>query len=225
MAMPEAHVRRIRTGIWYLTWRFVGVLVLAMGVHVGYAVVSGQGAKALRDTLREDLAHVRVLDRSGHAYARARRWAHAAYTWVYERSGFNDMIRRFADPRGLNPIDTELRKVIVHYWPEIRASMVSVQILGERLAMLASTWPLVALLAVVAIADGWMAWSLRRAFAARESAFLYHRLKRGFFVTIVIMWLVYLTPPTPMYPQLLVAFVAAAAILLRMTLAYFKKYV
>ncbi len=217
--------RHIRTGIWYLGWRLPLLLLAALCIHIAYADLSGKGAPGLKQVLHTELRTIRHLDEGGHTYRRAVRWARTAYLLVFEATGFNNMIRRFADPRGLNPIDTELRKTVVHFWEEIRAAMISVQLLGERLAMLFSTWPAVLAAALIAAVDGWAAWILRRERADRESAFLYHRLKRGFFLTIVLMWAFYLLPPAPMDPRALLAFILLAAVLLRFTIAYFKKYI
>jgi len=224
--MAETHGREIKTGLWYLIWRLVLIVLIAIMVHVVMASwVWPDKQIHLKRVLSMDLARIGQFDDGGPASMRAYHWASQAYHWVFEDSGFNGMIRTFAKPAGVNPPDTELRKVVVYSWPEIQASMYSVQIIGERMAVLFMTLPLFLIAAFLAISDGWAKRWLRRAHGGRESSFLYHRTKRGIFLVVVLLWAIYLILPISTDPRIIIfPFVLAFGLLIRSTVEYFKKY-
>jgi hypothetical protein len=86
--------------------------------------------------------------------------------------------------------------------------------------------PVLGLLAIVAVSDGWVQRALRRWRGARESALLFHQLKRGWFALSGVGLFVYLVNPSVssdeivLWPTVAVLAVGTAA-----TLAQFKKYV
>jgi len=175
--------------------------------------------------LSSDLTRIASMEAPNRANSLAAHWAAEAYRWVFEESGFNGMIRTFSRPAGVNPPDTEIRKLTVHFWPEIQASMYSVQIIGERMGVLYLTLPLFLIAALLAISDGWASRWLRRAHGGRESAFMYHRMKRGIFLSIVLLWTIYLIIPVSTDPRMMIfPFVLMFGLLIRYTIAYFKKY-
>lgn len=224
--MAESRSRRIRTGLWYLAWRWIVIVLVAVFVHVMLASwVWPDGHSHLKGVLAQDMARIQALETIDKAGPLASRWAFGAYRWIFEETGFNDMIRRFSQPAGVNPPDTEVRKLVVHFWPEIQAAMYSVQIIGERTAVLFLTLPLFLVATLLAVSDGWAGRWLRRAHGGRESAFLYHRLKRSVFLTIVLLWAVWLIIPVSMDPRAVIfPFVILFALAVRFTLGYFKKY-
>jgi integrating conjugative element membrane protein (TIGR03747 family) len=224
--MADAPSRPIRTGVWYLAWRFPLILLTAMFVHVMMASwVWPDGHLHLKGVLARDMARIQALETIDKAGPLAARWASGAYRWMFEETGFNGMIRAFSQPAGVNPPDTEVRKLVVHFWPEIQAAMYSVQILGERMAVLFLTLPLFLVATLIAVSDGWAGRWLRRAHGGRESAFLYHRLKRSVFLTIVLLWTVWLIMPVSMDPRAVIfPFVILFAVTVRFTIGYFKKY-
>lgn len=223
--MAESQSNRIKTGLWYLAWRLVLIVFTAVIVHVVMASwVWPYKHVHLQSVLAIDMQRIQSMSSPGDG-AMAATWATESYRWVFEKSGFNGMIRTFARPAGVNPPDTELRKLVVYFWPEIQAAMYSVQILGERLSVLYMTLPLFFLGTLIAISDGWSNRWLRRAHGGRESAFLYHRLKRGIFLSIVILWAVYLIVPISMDPRMVIfPFLLLYGLLLRYTIGFFKKY-
>jgi len=226
MEEPVSEERVIRTGIWYLAWRWIAIVCLTVTIHIMMSSWYWPDKhEHVHKILLSDMQILQTIDYSHTAYHRATAWAKDAFYWVFEASGFNGMIRAFSTPTGFNPPDTEVRKVIVHFWSEIQASMYSVQIIGERSSVLFSTWPLVFIVSLIAVADGWSSRWLRRAHGGRESAFLYHRLKRGIFLSIVLMWASYLLWPSTVDPRLVILpFLMLYALTLRFTISYFKKY-
>jgi len=226
LSMAEARSQERKPGLWYLFCRLVAIVLIAVIVHVMMASWVWPDKQAhLKSILSHDLYRIAQLDSYGNANPLATRWASEAYMWVFDKSGFNTMIRTFAKPAGVNPPDTELRKVAVYLWPQIQASMYSVQIIGERIAVLYLTFPLFLIAALLAISDGWAARWLRRAHGGRESAFMYHRMKHGIFLSIILLWAIYLIIPVSMDPRMMIfPFVAMFGLLVRSTVSYFKKY-
>jgi len=215
----------VKTGLWYLTWRWVGMACLALTVHIMMAsMVWSDHHEHLHQILLNDMKIIAHIDHNHSAYLRAELWANQAFYWIFEATGFNGMVREFSTV-SVDPFGTEVRKLVVFYWSEIQAAMYSVQIIAERSSVLFSTWPLIILVTVIASADGWSARWLRRAHGGRESAFLYHRLKRGIFLSIVLMWGTYLIWMTSIDPRMIILpFVLIYGVLLRFTFSYFKKY-
>ncbi len=224
--MDETKSREIKTGLWYLFWRLIVIVLIALFVHVMMASwVWPDKDLHLKHILYQDLSRVASIREPGRGNPVAVHWASEAYRWTFEESGFNGMLRTFAKPAGVSPPDTELRKLTVHFWPEIQASMYSVQIIGERMAVLYLTLPLFLLAALLAVSDGWAGRWLRRAHGGRESAFMYHRMKRGIFLAIVLLWVIYLIIPVSMDPRMIIfPFVIMFGLLIRLTVSYFKKY-
>jgi len=224
--MDESRPRQIRTGLWYLAWRWIVIVLVAVFVHVVMASwVWPEGHSHLKGVLAQDMARIQELETIDKGRSLAAGWASGAYRWVFEASGFNGMIRRFSQPAGVNPPDTEVRKVVVHFWPEIQAAMYSVQIIGERMAVLYLTLPLFLLATLLAVSDGWAGRWLRRIHGGRESAFLYHRLKRGVFLSIVSLWAVWLVIPISIDPRVVIfPFILVFMAVVRFTVGYFKKY-
>jgi len=218
--------RPIRIGIWYLIWRGLLIIILTLVMHIMMSSwVWHDKHEHVHQILLSDFQNIQVIDSGHSAYQRALEWSKNAFYWSFEASGFNKMIRDFSTPKGFNPPDTELRKLIVHFWSEIQTAMFSVQIIGERLSVIFSIWPLVLMISIAALSDGWAARWLRREKGGRESAFLYHRLKRGVFLSMLTMCGVYLMWPSHIDPRFVIfPFILIYAVLLRFTITYFKKY-
>jgi len=224
--MSDSNKKPLKTGLWYLIIRLGLCVFLAFITHVLLASHYWEDGDAhLQKILADDLTKIESLTTSEASSNFVKKGAALGYDIIFEASGFNEMIRVFSTPVNLNPFDTEMRKLIVYFWPEIKASMYSVQIIGERLAVLLLTLPLFLVAFVVAVSDGWAGRWLRRAYGGRESAFLYHRLKRGVFLSTVLLWAIYLILPYSFDPRIIIfSFVLIFAILLRYTISYFKKY-
>ena len=101
--------------------------------------------------------------------------------------------------------------------------MKKVLLLG--LGVLVVTIPLVGMAAAGAATDGLVTWYRRRTSAGRESAFIYHRVKRGLALALLALWLVYLLPPVYLDPRyVLPPFLLVWAVGIRFMVAYFKKH-
>jgi hypothetical protein len=94
-----------------------------------------------------------------------------------------------------------------------------------RTGMYAAMLPALLLGCSIATVDGLVLRARRRANAGRESSSIYHRAKLGFTFVLITGYLVCLTVPELPHPtNLLLSVVVLAAFLLRLQLAYYKKY-
>lgn len=141
-----------------------------------------------------------------------------AHEWVFVRTGFEDWARM--QQSGV------LQALVNGLGFVIDTAMQGLQLFALRCAILVLTLPLFVVVAIAAIADGVYGWLMRRSGGARESGFIYHRAKRAFPATIVLIWLTYLVPPIAMDPRwVLPPFVLLFAVVLRLQVAYFKKHI
>jgi len=103
--------------------------------------------------------------------------------------------------------------------------LTSTYILAVRTAMFTTAAPLLLLVFGLAVVDGLVARSIRKATAGRESASLYHRAKLGLSFVAILGYIVGLLMPSLQQPAaLLVPMVLAMGGLLRMQCATYKKY-
>ncbi len=94
-----------------------------------------------------------------------------------------------------------------------------------RLLILFFTSPLFILVAVVGFTDGLVRRDLRRFGYGYESSFMYHHAKRAILPLLISSWMLYLSLPFSIYPNLLLipaAFLVGTAI--SIASASFKKY-
>lgn len=101
----------------------------------------------------------------------------------------------------------------------------STQIFGVRTALYLASLPLMALLASVAFADGFVARARRKASAGRESASLYHRAKLAVSFVTILGYAACVGAPSMTQPsRLLLPIVLLVTLALRLQVAYYKKY-
>lgn len=94
-----------------------------------------------------------------------------------------------------------------------------------RCIILLLTSPLFLLAALVGFVDGLVLRDLRRFGAGRESAFIYHHAKRTVGPVFMIGWLIYLSLPLPIHPNLfLLPCAALLGFLVAIATSTFKKY-
>lgn len=94
-----------------------------------------------------------------------------------------------------------------------------------RCVILLLTSPLFLLAALVGLVDGLVLRDLRRFGAGRESAFIYHHAKRTVIPVFLLGWLVYLSLPFAIHPNLfLLPCAALFGLLIAIATSTFKKY-
>lgn len=141
-----------------------------------------------------------------------------AHEWVFVRTGFEDWVE--SQQSGF------LQALVNGTWFVFDTAKQGLQLFALRCAVLVLALPLFTVVAAVAVADGLYGWLMRRSGGARESGFIYHRAKRAFPATIMLMSLMYLVPPIAVDPRWwLPPFIGLLAIALRLRVAYFKKHI
>lgn len=107
----------------------------------------------------------------------------------------------------------------------LRAAMYVTLMTLTRCVILVLTSPLFILAAIVGFTDGLVSRDLRRFGAGRESAFIYHHAKRMVTPIFLTGWLIYLSLPFSIHPNL---FLLPCALLFGLMIAIatssFKKY-
>jgi hypothetical protein len=94
-----------------------------------------------------------------------------------------------------------------------------------RTGMYAAMVPILLLTCGIGLIDGWVMRARRRASAGRESSSIYHRAKLGATSVLITGYMVCLTAPDLQYPTpLLLSMAVLVALLMRLQLAYYKKY-
>lgn len=148
-----------------------------------------------------------------------------AHTVCFVWTGIDEMMIRFADPTRLPETDEGMRRLFLANWEALEAAVLGLQLFSMRLGVLLLAAPLFAITAIGAVADGVVTWYRRRTAADRESAFIYHRTKRGLALAMLGLAIVYLLPPVVLDPRYVVPpFLLAGGIAVRFVAAYFKKY-
>jgi integrating conjugative element membrane protein (TIGR03747 family) len=194
-------------------------------VHVFWPYPGGpRGVELLRHTvLREAELIARLAD------DRSARFIHAivtgTHTVCFVRTGVDELMTRFADPSPLPDTDEGMRRLFLAHWDALETAVLGLQLFSMRLGVVLLAAPLFVVVALGAIADGLVTWYRRRTAADRESAFIYHRAKRGLAVAMLGLGFVYLLPPVVRDPRYVISpFLVAGGLAARFVAAYFKKY-
>ena len=150
---------------------FGGILVLLALILAAWIIdwvfvfkVWPDGLERLQQILDEDLASAaRLWD----SYREPQRFAVATanflYAMLFKLTGIHDMGARFAEGSALSIPDTIVRDTYIAKFDAIQVAMVGTQLFGVRLAALAMTMPMFALVYCVAAVD-WLAQrAVRRA--------------------------------------------------------------
>ena len=94
-----------------------------------------------------------------------------------------------------------------------------------RVVILLLTSPLFALAALVGFVDGLVRRDLRRFGAGRESAFIYHHAKRAVAPVFVVGWILYLSVPFAVHPNVfLLPNALLFGLMVSVATGSFKKY-
>ena len=155
---------------------------------------------------------------------------HTIYEWLYRVvfvwTGLDELMRRAQDPATLTGMDRFMRAFVTSNWDFLATALYGLRLFAMRMGVVILAMPLFLTTAIGATADGLVTWYLRRSGAGRESGFIYHRAKRGLWLLVIALWVVYLIPPVIFDPRLVVApALLLFGLLVRTTVAWFKKYV
>jgi len=216
-----------------LKWSFGGLLVLLALILAAWIIdwvfvfkVWPDGLERLQRLLEQDLARAaRLWDSIGEFPRFATVTANFLYAMLFKLTGIHDMGARFAEGSALSIPDTVVRNTYIANFEAIRVAMVGAQLFGVRLAALAMTVPMFALVYCVASIDGLAQRAIRRASGGRESASLYHRAKYLQVALLVASGAASLLPPVSIDQRWTwVPTAIVLAILARVQWAYYKKH-
>ena len=213
--------------VFALTLAFIGILVAAWIVDWIFVFkVWPDGIDRLKSILAADLARGRDLAAwQGRVPGAVTGTANFLYELVFRVTGIHDMGLRFAESAALSIPDTIVRNTYLANREAIEVAMFGTQLLGVRLVTLALLAPILALIYVVAGADGLTQRAIRRASGGRESASLYHRAKHLQVVLMAISLLIGLLWPATLDVRWIgLPLAAILGVLSRLQWAYYKKH-
>ncbi|WP_422452165.1 TIGR03747 family integrating conjugative element membrane protein [Endozoicomonas sp. ALC066] len=148
-----------------------------------------------------------------------------ASDFLFEESGIMSALTELKQHQNDRGFHGFLSRAYVSIESYFIASVMVVQLFLVRLSIMTLSMPLYLLFVVVGMADGLMQRDLRRWGGGRESAFVYHHAKRWMVPVFLFSWLVYLSIPVAVHPNLiLLPFAAMLGGIAYMMTSRFKKY-
>lgn len=198
-----------------LLWLLAIVAIPA--IHIGTALLSNEGPDRISRILQQEYALLGFGDEPiGKARTLVDRAIHSGYQVAWEGTGLREATEGDSGFAG---------RMLASAWPGVQAWILTMELLGMRLAVLLLALPFWLLVLLLATLDGLVGWYIRRTVAGRESAFIYHRTKQAFFQTSWLALFLYLAAPIAIDPLwVFPLWYLISALLLRFTVAYFKKY-
>lgn len=155
--------------------------------------------------------------------------------WLFVKTGLQNFLNmpvgqvpqinfRELDWKKITEIDW-LAYVVFHIRSYVESTLYVIIIFIIRLMIIALTSPIFLLAAFVGIVDGLVKRDLRRFGVGRESAFKYHHAKKAVAPVMFIAWVVYLSLPFSIHPNLILIPAALLfGIMISLTASNFKKY-
>jgi integrating conjugative element membrane protein (TIGR03747 family) len=134
------------------------------------------------------------------------KWVSTAYQWLFVDSGFMAWMKQGASAD--NSVIQEVNswgRWLAHYLHDYLMAAVYVTVVTlVRGMILVLSVPLFVMVALVAVVEGLGRRDLRRYGAAYESSFVYHHAKKSIKPAVYIPFILYLSWPTAVYPNLLI---------------------
>jgi integrating conjugative element membrane protein (TIGR03747 family) len=215
MALDDGQGRGIRLGAlgWLMLSPVVALLVLCL-----YTVfLWTDGADGLRRLAAQDAAQVATVF-----------GARASIPMALAASLYRQTDTMTGEAAGTAPADAlgewsrRVRDGMASYLETLKLAL---WLVALRLGVLLLALPAFMLAAGLGLVDGLAQRYLRRAGVARESSFLYHRAKHVSIAVLLMTCLVYLALPVSLEPRaILLPAAVVSGLALRVTAAYFKKY-
>jgi len=156
----------------------------------------------------------------------ARKSADLFHDYLFRKSGIEKGLSWLASPPA-NPsrLRGYLRSAYAAAADYIVSVMTITQLFAVRLAVLILALPAFLLLGMVALADGLVQRDLRKWGGGRESSFVYHWAKKTIAPSLILPWLIYLSMPVSVHPNLVVLpFAVFFALMIEVMASSFKKY-
>ncbi|CAM3802509.1 TIGR03747 family integrating conjugative element membrane protein [Avibacterium endocarditidis] len=139
--------------------------------------------------------------------------------WLFVKTGLQSWLTSPKNPDSLS----------AYLWFYARAYIESVLYVTMtfiiRLIVIVLTSPLFILVALVGLVDGLVQRDLRRFGIGRESAFKYHHAKKSVGPVMLIAWVIYLSIPFAIHPNMiLIPGAVLFGLMISLTASNFKKY-
>lgn len=140
------------------------------------------------------------------------------YYWLFVKTGIQGWLA--------NPGSNQWEQWVYHYGRAYIESVIYVSIVFVvRLIIIAFTSPLFLLAGAAGLTEGLMMRDIRKFGAGRESAFIYHHARRYVMPLMITSWVVYLSLPFSIYPNIiLVPSALLFGLVICITSATFKKF-
>lgn len=229
-----------------LVTRMVGGVAKAVLVLVGSLVLSivvewigmtwlwqDQGVAHSRWMLEREASFIAADFRQGFMGLEPVTFAVACADYLYyglfEVTRFVDLIHYLQQPvpgdawsSGVRATAQSFYLGVAHY---VEAAVTMTQVFALRLAVLILSLPLFVLFSLIAAVDGLIERDLRRWGLGDESGFIYHPVRKAVKLVFLAAWLIYLSLPTSIHPNLvIVPFAMLVAFFVELTVSKFKKY-
>ncbi|QEA38635.1 TIGR03747 family integrating conjugative element membrane protein [Pistricoccus aurantiacus] len=233
MARDEAPARRVekkRSGVigsllklpFTLFWILLISMVCSIAIEwlgIYFDWFSQAGAEHARQTMISEMGYLdsqftrSLLVSSPVEFATC--VVNTGHEWVFVKTGIAGWVEQGADSGGW-------AATIRTY---LQAAMFVTLMTLTRCVILTLTSPLFLLAAIVGFTDGLVSRDLRRFGAGRESAFIYHHAKRAVTPIFLTGWLIYLSLPFSIHPNLfLLPCALLFGLMIAIATASFKKY-
>lgn len=142
----------------------------------------------------------------------------AIHYWLFIKTGISDWLN--------SPNSSDWGLLVYKYLRDyIEATLYVIITFIIRIIIIVLTSPLFILASIVGLVDGLVQRDLRRFGVGRESAFKYHHAKKMVFPTMVLAWIIYLSIPFSIHPNLILIPAALLfGLMISFTSSNFKKY-
>lgn len=204
------------------------VLLAALVAHWLFAIwpwPEYRGASVLESLLQEDVARLEPM--LNDQFMLLIRWIWGqVYQVFFVWTGLDWLVDRAFDPRPINEVGGEaFRTIVLAFWKYLLEPLYwSLQLISLRVTVLFSVLPLFLVAALIGSVNGWVGRYLRRTGGGKESGYIYHRVKQGYWICMAGCWALYLVPPYSMDPRwLLPPFLLATLVLSWALVHWFKK--
>ena len=223
MGLTVAEQRRLTGLLWLAQWfLLITLFVLIIDLFCVFVLWSPNGTRRLEGVLHQEIALLGLPQSDINFLTEV---IHSFYDTAFVSTGIDGLMRHSVSLPPTNKSQQTALEFTETLRPTIEAAMVGLQLFALRIGVLILTLPFLVLVFIVAMADGYMGWYLRRTGGERESGFIYHRAKRGLAWSFLLLWAIYLIPPIPMNPKYLIPpFLFAAGIATWLHVAFFKKF-
>lgn len=144
---------------------------------------------------------------------------------LFEESGVVTKLNEIRKNKSMAGFQGGLSRFYLGLEDYILSAINVVQLFLVRLSIMVLSLPLFILFCVVGVAEGLMQRDLRRWGGGRESGFIYHHAKRLAVPIFLLCWLVYLSLPISLHPNMvLIPFAVTMAGSVYVGVSRFKKY-